>query len=150
LMISICMARMTKQVKITAHLFDWDKPPLVRRETTEHGPKTSMPIYAKGGAGYMDNDELIRVEGRLRNSDRTLQEKHPLIIPKKYHIAYLLIQQFHQEIKHQGRLLTEGAIRLRGYWIVGAKRTIRNEFIIVHIGIQRTDRTVTRQISVRR
>jgi hypothetical protein len=44
-------------------------------------------------------------------SDLTLQEKHPLIIPKKYHIAYLLIQHFHQEVKHQGRLLTEGAIR---------------------------------------
>ena len=73
---------------------------------------------------YMDNDGLIRVGGRLRNSDLTLQEKHPLIIPKKYHIAYLLIQHFHQEVKHQGRLLTEGAIRLGGYWIVGAKRTI--------------------------
>ena len=72
----------------------------------------------------MDNDGLIRVGGRLRNSDLTLQEKHPLIIPTKYHIAYLLMQHFHQEVKHQGRLLTEGAIRLGGYWIVGAKRTI--------------------------
>jgi hypothetical protein len=29
---------------------------------------------------YMDNDGLIRVGGRLRKSDLTLQEKHPLII----------------------------------------------------------------------
>jgi hypothetical protein len=34
------------------------------------------------------NDGLIRVGERLRNSDLTLQEKHPLIIPQKYHIAY--------------------------------------------------------------
>jgi hypothetical protein len=43
---------------------------------------------------YMDNDGLIRVGGRLRKSDLTLQEKHPLIIPKKHHIAYLLIKSF--------------------------------------------------------
>ena len=36
---------------------------------------------------YMDNDGLIRVGGRLRNSDLALQEQHPFIIPKKHHIA---------------------------------------------------------------
>ena len=36
---------------------------------------------------YMDNDGLIRVGGRLRNSDLALQEQHSFIIPKKHHIA---------------------------------------------------------------
>ena len=35
---------------ITAHLLELECPPLVHRETTSHGPKTSTPTYVKGGA----------------------------------------------------------------------------------------------------
>ena len=31
---------------------------------------------------------------------------------------------YHDSVKHQGRHLTEGALRKAGYWLVGAKRAI--------------------------
>lgn len=47
-----------------------------------------------------------------------------MVIPKKSHIAALLVRHFHEQTKHQGRHFTEGAIRSAGFWIVGAKRLI--------------------------
>lgn len=51
-------------------------------------------------------------------------DKNPILIPKKHHIAVLLIRHFHESVYHQGRLITEGKIRSAGYWIIGSKRKI--------------------------
>lgn len=60
---------------------------------------------------YVDADNLLRVGGRIRQGELQIQEKNPLIIPGKHHIAVLLIRHFHEQTLHQGRLFTEGAIR---------------------------------------
>lgn len=54
------------------------------------------------------------------------QEKHPLIIPPKHHIAKLLDEHYHYQVAHQGRHLTAGAIRTAGLWIVAGKKLISN------------------------
>ena len=53
-------------------------------------------------------------------------EKTPIIIPGKHHIATLIVRHYHEAIYHQGRHLTEGAIRSAGYWITGGKRLINS------------------------
>ena len=55
---SVWIALLYRQVKMTAHLFESDVPPLVRLVTTVHGPKTSMPTIVKGG------DAVILSSGR--------------------------------------------------------------------------------------
>ena len=75
---------------------------------------------------YLDETGSLRVGGRLRRSNMMPQEKNPLIIPKKSHIAKLLVDHFHQKVKHQGRLFTEGAIRSEGYWIIGCRRLVNS------------------------
>ncbi|KAK7895294.1 hypothetical protein WMY93_020619 [Mugilogobius chulae] len=72
----------------------------------------------------MDKDGLLRVGGRLSSADLTENEKHPLIIPSSNHIATLLVRHFHEQSAHQGRHITEGAVRGAGFWIVGGKRLV--------------------------
>ena len=72
----------------------------------------------------MGNDGLLRVGGRIDLSNLSTDETHPIIIPALHHLATLLVYHHHQEVKHQGRHLTEGAIRAAGFWLVGAKRCI--------------------------
>ena len=72
----------------------------------------------------LDCDGLMRVGGRLNKSDIHTYEINHLIIPRKHHIATLLIRHFHEKVKHQGRHITEGALRSGGYWVIGAKRLI--------------------------
>ncbi|XP_046576736.1 uncharacterized protein LOC124284679 [Haliotis rubra] len=73
---------------------------------------------------FLDQHSLLRVGGRLSRSNLSSEEKHPIIIPGGSHIAQLLAKHFHEHVQHQGRHLTEGAIRNGGFWIVGAKRLI--------------------------
>ncbi|XP_048748014.2 uncharacterized protein LOC125660224 [Ostrea edulis] len=42
----------------------------------------------------------------------------------KSYMAKLLVQHFHEKSAHQGRHVTEGAIRNNDYWIIGAKKLI--------------------------
>ena len=72
----------------------------------------------------MGNDGLLRVGGHIGLSNLSTDETHPIIIPARHHLATLLVYHHHQEVKHQGRHLTEGAIRAAGFWLVGAKRCI--------------------------
>lgn len=54
----------------------------------------------------------------------TKEEKHPLIIPSRHHVATLLIRYYHEQVQHQGRHFTEGAVRSAGLWIIGGKGRI--------------------------
>ncbi|KAL1280080.1 hypothetical protein QQF64_014680 [Cirrhinus molitorella] len=71
-------------------------------------------------------DNFICVEGRLKNSELTTAEKKPIILPKDSHISLLLIRHHHEQVKHQGLHLTEGAVRAAGLWILGGKSLIYN------------------------
>ena len=76
----------------------------------------------------LDEEGFLRVGGRLRHIkvefDDTRSVTHPIIIPKKHHVALLLVRHYHAKVHHQGRNITEGAIRSAGYWVIGGKRTI--------------------------
>lgn len=70
------------------------------------------------------NEIQLRVGGRLKNSNLTLEEKNPVLISFKHHIAKLLVLHYHKQVRHQGPHITEGAIRSSGYWIIGCKRLV--------------------------
>lgn len=57
------------------------------------------------------------------------EERHPIIIPKSNHITTLLVQHYHELVAHQGRHITEGAIRSAKLWILGGKRLVTS---IIH------------------
>jgi hypothetical protein len=75
---------------------------------------------------YVDEQGLLRVGGRINKATSVLPAKeiNPIILPKNSHVSLLLIRHVYNEVKHQGRLFTEGALRNSGYWIIGAKRMI--------------------------
>jgi hypothetical protein len=73
---------------------------------------------------YIDADGLLRVGGRLRHSHSEITFKNPTILPAKHHISTLIARKCHEDVKHQGRHITEGRIRSSGYWLVGGKRLV--------------------------
>ncbi|XP_033726768.1 uncharacterized protein LOC117316337 [Pecten maximus] len=77
----------------------------------------------------LNKDNLLCVGGRLKRADIPVQMKSPILIPGKHHLATLLVRHYHEKVCHQGRHLTEGAVREAGYWITGGKRLISS---IIH------------------
>ncbi|KAI4901242.1 hypothetical protein NFI96_027279, partial [Prochilodus magdalenae] len=68
---------------------------------------------------------LLRIGRRLQHTPLEYAEKNPLILPKYSHVSMLLVRHYDEQVEHQGRHFTEGAIRSAGLWIFGCKRLVR-------------------------
>lgn len=66
---------------------------------------------------YLDENNLMRLGGRLEFSDLLPEEKHPILLPKKSYLTRLIVLQEHEKIMHGGVAATLTRIRSR-YWIV--------------------------------
>ena len=86
---------------------------------------------------FLDEQGLLRVGGRMRNSLVEPALVHPIILPKKSHISQLIIQHFHEQIEHQGRGLTLNEIRSNGFWILGCSSAVEHIFHCVSCRKQR-------------
>ncbi len=49
----------------------------------------------------------------------SFDDKHLLIIHE--HVATLLVRHYHEQVAHQGRHFTEGAVRSARMWLIGGK-----------------------------
>ena len=93
----------------------------IKRRNQPDGP-ASRPLLQLNP--QLDPKGLLRVGGRLEHAAATENERHPLILPPTHHVTRLLIEEAHNQVKHQGRHFTEGMVRSMGYWIVGGKRLV--------------------------
>lgn len=73
---------------------------------------------------FLDDEQLLRVGGRLQNSNMSFESKHPLIIPKRHHFTKLLIDQTHLNTLHGGPELVITMLRRR-YWILSMRSAVR-------------------------
>ncbi|XP_059046900.1 uncharacterized protein LOC131842377 [Achroia grisella] len=68
---------------------------------------------------------IIRVGGRLRNSNLNFDQKHPIVLPRKHHILDLLVDYHHKVNCHAGPDLLMSILRQK-YWILSARNLIRH------------------------
>ncbi|XP_065355015.1 uncharacterized protein LOC135949392 [Calliphora vicina] len=73
---------------------------------------------------FIDNDDLLRVGGRLGNSGLSYGERHPIIVPERSHLAKLLVHFTHRILLHSEHHIMLRAIR-QGYYIPRVKNLIR-------------------------
>lgn len=77
---------------------------------------------------FIDRDGLLRVGGRLENSDLSFNTKHPIIISAASRITHLIVEAYHVRYMHAGvKLLT--SILFQEYWILGHRSLVRK---IIH------------------
>ena len=67
---------------------------------------------------FVDQDDLIRVGGRIRRANVLIDLKHPVIIPPKSHLTELLIRHHHLKVNHMARGMTHNVLRQSGYWLI--------------------------------
>ncbi|KAI4897606.1 hypothetical protein NFI96_009504 [Prochilodus magdalenae] len=70
---------------------------------------------------YLDSAGILRLGGRLSKANLDGKEVSPVILPGQSHVTTLLIRYYHEQVQHQGRHLTEGAVRAAGLWIISGK-----------------------------
>lgn len=67
--------------------------------------------------------ELLRVGGRLRNSDLPYDAKYPILLPKKSRLTILLINYVHRMHCHPGPQTTQHVL-FQDFWILSVRRLL--------------------------
>lgn len=74
---------------------------------------------------YIDDQDILRVGGRLRNSNLKSESKHPIILHNKGKLTRLIIADAHLKTQHGGTQLMLCYLRSQ-YWVLRAKSMIRS------------------------
>lgn len=73
---------------------------------------------------FLDDDHLLRVDGRLGYAEIPYNEKHPLMLPKSARLTELLIDSNHRKNEHP-RLQTVQYLLRQNYWIISSRSVIK-------------------------
>ncbi|XP_011860341.1 PREDICTED: uncharacterized protein LOC105557650 [Vollenhovia emeryi] len=82
---------------------------------------------------FIDKNDLIRVEGRLKNSDLDFCVRHPILLPRNHDLTRKLIRHEHIRNKHAGTQGTAMAFVRQRFWplsLRSATRKIIQECIV--------------------
>jgi len=74
---------------------------------------------------FVDACGIIRVGGRISQSNAPETTHHPMLLPKESALTTLIIRHFHLTYLHAGSQLTASLIRRR-YWILSCRSSVRN------------------------
>ena len=73
---------------------------------------------------FIDQYGLIRVGGRLKNSNLSDEHKYPILLPSYHYVTDLIIREMHLRFYHAGIQSTLYTIRQR-FWLLDGKNQIR-------------------------
>lgn len=76
-------------------------------------------------APFIDDNGIIRVGGRLRNSDLSFDSKFPILLPRNHCLTELIILDAHEKYLHAG-FRTLHNLLLQRFWILSARRAIQH------------------------
>ena len=73
---------------------------------------------------FLDSDKILRVGGRLKNSNLAFPTKHPILLPRSHHLVKLIIEFYHKLSLHSGTSVVLSLIRQK-FWIPAGRNTVR-------------------------
>lgn len=73
---------------------------------------------------FLDENNILRVGGRLQHTNMPFDEMHPVILHNKCKLTTLIIRMHHLESLHGGPQLVLGLLR-RKYWVINARSAVR-------------------------
>ncbi|XP_045779565.1 uncharacterized protein LOC123877104 [Maniola jurtina] len=76
---------------------------------------------------FLDENNLMRVGGRIRNSEFSYDKKHPLILQSTHRFTQLLFKYEHTKLMHAGPQLLLASIR-EVYWPIGGRNLAKSTY----------------------
>ncbi|XP_053960635.1 uncharacterized protein LOC128864899 [Anastrepha ludens] len=76
---------------------------------------------------YLDEKNVLRIGGRIKNAEVAADVRHPIILPKNCPLAKLIIHDIHEFTLDAGPPLMQTILQRR-YWVIGARSLIRSTY----------------------
>lgn len=74
---------------------------------------------------FLDENKVLRVGGRLKNSKLTHNSKFPMLLPAKHKLTDLIIEYEHKRTLHSGAQCTLAHVR-QNFWPLNGKQRVRS------------------------
>ncbi|XP_063992892.1 uncharacterized protein LOC135170764 [Diachasmimorpha longicaudata] len=74
---------------------------------------------------YLDENQTIRLGGRLKRSNLQPEARNPSILPRQSRLTSLVIEEAHRKTLHGGVQATLAHIRHK-YWIIGGRHPVKS------------------------
>ncbi|XP_077553403.1 uncharacterized protein LOC144168258 [Haemaphysalis longicornis] len=90
----------------------------------EHEGTSDQATALRNVEVFRDDDEVLRLKGRLLHSEIPYETAHPIVLPAAHHFVELLIASTHQRLLHAG--CQDVLTQLReAYWIIRARQAVK-------------------------
>lgn len=73
---------------------------------------------------YLDDEDILRIGGRLKHAILPEETKHPIILPSHHHFTKLIILHHHEKLFHVGVQTTLNCIR-EEFWPILARSRVK-------------------------
>ncbi|XP_018368330.1 PREDICTED: uncharacterized protein LOC108764543, partial [Trachymyrmex cornetzi] len=73
---------------------------------------------------FLDQNGIIRVGGRLRGSNLSFAQKHPILLPNRNPLTDIIIRETHESNYHAGIQHTLATMRQR-FWVLDGRNQVR-------------------------
>ena len=73
---------------------------------------------------YLDDNKLIRCQGRLEHTDMSTEAKNPILLPSRHPFTALIVQEEYKRVHHNGIRETLNCIQER-FWILRGRETVK-------------------------
>ena len=83
------------------------------------------PIWVNQFKLSVDNDNVIRGQGRISLADLQIHSKNPILLPTHNHVINLLIYDVHLKTKHSGASDTLSTLREK-YWVLKGRQVVEH------------------------
>lgn len=77
---------------------------------------------------FIDDNEILRVGGRLSKSELPYDKKYPILLPYKHPLTDMIIKQEHERLLHAGAQGVLASLR-RKFWPINGRNAVRK---IIH------------------
>ena len=74
----------------------------------------------------LDDHEIIRVGGTIKQSGIVYKLKHPILLPKNGHITSVILDFYHRRVGLGGRGMTINEIRSNGFWGINCTAAVKS------------------------
>lgn len=80
---------------------------------------------------FLDDENMLRVGGRLSHSNLSHSVKHPALLPRDHRLTTLIIEQIHKTYLHPG-VQTMQYLLMQHFWVLSSKRAVRKVLAQCH------------------
>ena len=97
-------------------MIKWDQKKMLDDKEFNNMKKQLSLVYDENG--------ILRLQGRLENSQLPFEAKHPILLDRHSYLTKLIILEAHKRVKHMRLKSTLNEVRSK-YWICKGKQTVK-------------------------